>query len=241
MLQPFLMEHCIKMGRDALFDLLASHRLLVRRRRRRVCTTLSSHWLRRYPNLVRDVVPSRPNEVWVSDITYYRIATGFLYISFVTDAYSRKIVGYHIAGTMEAVHTASALRMAIDGSGSSLEGMVHHSDRGLQYCSSEYIKLLRDNGILVSMTESGDPLENAVAERVNGIMKEEFLNHWEPTDKHEAAHLLARSVNTYNTQRPHMSCNMLTPSLVHREGLPTKRTWKNYYPKKLKPVNQSQD
>jgi transposase InsO family protein len=241
MLQPFLMEHGIKMGRDALFDLLASHRLLVRRRRRRVSTTQSSHWLRRYPNLIRDVVPSRPNEVWVSDITYYRIATGFLYISFVTDAYSKKIVGYHVADTMEAVHTASALRMAIDENGNSLEGLIHHSDRGLQYCSSEYVKLLQDKGILVSMTESGDPLENAVAERVNGIMKEEFLNHCEPLDKHEAAKLLATSVGTYNTQRPHMSCNMLTPSMVHREALPTKRTWKNYYPKKHEPVNQWQD
>jgi transposase InsO family protein len=241
MLQPFLLEHGIKMGRDALFDLLASHRLLVRKKRRRVNTTQSSHRFRRYPNLISDVVPSRVNEVWVSDITYYRTSNGFLYISFVTDAYSKKIVGYHVAETMEAMHTASALAMAIDSSGTSLGGLIHHSDRGVQYCSSEYVKLLQGKGIMISMTESGDPLENAVAERVNGIMKEEFLNHYYPKNLEEARGMLRQSVTTYNNIRPHMSCNMMTPSDVHQNQLVTKRTWKSYYTKKQETVNLCQD
>lgn len=241
MLQPFLLEHGIKIGRDALFDLLASYHLLVRRKRRRMSTTQSSHWLRKYSNCIKDVVPSRVNEIWVSDITYYRTKNGFVYISFVTDAYSKKIVGYHVADTMEAIHTVSALEMAIKGQGSTLEGLIHHSDRGVQYCSSEYVKLLQDNGIMISMTESGDPLENAVAERVNGIMKEEFLNHYTPENQSEAMELLARSVVTYNTERPHMSCNMLTPSDVHQNHLPVQRTWKSYYHKKQDIVNLCQD
>jgi putative transposase len=241
MLQPFLLEHQIKIGRDALFDLLSGNGLLVRRQRRRVSTTVSHHWLRKYPNLVRDVIPSRPNEVWVSDITYYRTAKGFLYISFVTDAYSKKVVGYHVADTMEAVHTVAALRMAIGEADTTLGGLIHHSDRGLQYCCTEYVKLLHDNGILISMTESGDPLENAVAERLNGIMKEEFLNHCNPDGLGEAEETLRQSVHTYNNIRPHMSINMLTPSDVHLNSLMVKRTWKNYYKRNEVNVKQCQD
>lgn len=237
MLQPFLLEHGIKIGRDALFDLLASHRLLVRKRRRTARTTQSHHWLRKYPNLIRDVIPSRPNEVWVSDITYYRTGKGFLYISFVTDAYSKKIVGHHVAETMEAIHTVAALKMAIDSCREPLTGLIHHSDRGLQYCSSGYVKMLRGNGILISMTESGDPLENAVAEHVNGIMKEEFLNHCKPNGLGEAKETLRQSVYTYNNIRPHMSINMLTPSDVHTNRLTVQRTWKNYYTRNEADVN----
>lgn len=232
-LQSFLLQHQIKMGRDALFDLLAAHYLLVRKKKRRVYTTQSFHWLRKYPNCIKDVIPCRINEIWVSDITYYQTKKGFVYISFITDAYSRKIIGYHVAGTLEATHTLSALRMALASVKGSLTGLIHHSDRGVQYCSYEYVKLLQDNHIMISMTENGDPLENAIAERVNGIMKQEYLDHYPLTDLKEVREVLAKSVNTYNTLRPHMSCNMLTPSDVHQNNLPVERNWKNYYKKNM--------
>lgn len=232
LLQSFLLEHQIKMGRDALFDLLAAHYLLVRKKKRRVFTTQSFHWLRKYPNCIREIVPTKVNEIWVSDITYYRTKKGFVYISFITDAYSKKIVGYHAADTLETVHTLSALQMAIEENSQSLNGLIHHSDRGVQYCSNDYVKLLQDNNIIISMTENGDPLENAVAERVNGIMKQEYLEHHMLNNKEEVMELLATSVNVYNKLRPHMSCNMLTPETVHQNNLIVQRNWKSYYKSK---------
>ena len=232
LLQSFLLEHQIKMGRDALFDLLAAHYLLVRIKRRRVFTTQSFHWLRKYPNCIREIVPTKVNEIWVSDITHYRIRNSFVYISFITDAYSKKIVGYHAADTLETVHTLSALKMAIKENGPSLNGLIHHSDRGVQYCSYEYVKLLQDNNIIISMTENGDPLENATAERVNGIIKQEYLEHHMLNSKQEVTDLLATSVNAYNKLRPHMSCNMLTPEFVHQNNLDVHRNWKSYYKSK---------
>jgi transposase InsO family protein len=232
LLQPFLLAHQIKMGRDALFDLLSAHYLLVRKRKRRVHTTQSFHWLRKYPNCIREIVPSRANEIWVSDITYYRTKESFVYISFITDAYSKKIVGYHAADTLEAVHTLNALQMAIKENSQSLNGLIHHSDRGVQYCSYDYVKLLQDNNIVISMTENGDPLENAVAERVNGIMKQEYLEHQVLNNKEEVLELLATSVNVYNKLRPHMSCSMLTPEFVHQNNIAVQPNWKNYYKSK---------
>ncbi len=240
MLQAFLLDHQIKMGRDALFDLLAAHKLLVRKRRRNIVTTWSKHWMKKYPNLIRDIIPSRVNEVWVSDITYFKIEEKYVYISFVTDAYSRKIVGYHVADTLEAVHTVQALKMAIEGTNTTFIGLIHHSDRGVQYCCAEYVKLLQDHGIAISMTENGDPLENAVAERVNGIIKEEYLNHYQIKTKKEIEQKLQQAVSLYNNDRPHLSCNMLTPNDVYENSLPTERRWKNYYKKPII-VNVKQD
>jgi len=177
-LQTFMMEHQIKIGRDALFDLLASYHLLVKRRKRRVQTTQSFHWLRKYPNLIREFIPTAPNQLWVSDITYWKINGNHVYISFITDAYSHKIVGYHVAETLESVQTIQALKMALSEFKKELEShfqLVHHSDRGVQYCHHKYVKLLQDYKIKISMTQKGDPLENVIAERVNGIIKEEYL------------------------------------------------------------------
>ncbi|NVM67837.1 transposase InsO family protein [Mucilaginibacter sp. SG538B] len=229
LLQAFLLEHQIKMGRDALFDLLAAHQLLVRKKRRRVYTTQSFHWLKKYPNCIKEIIPNKVNEIWVSDITYYRTTQGFVYISFITDAYSRKIVGYHAADTLEGVHTLSALQMALKENRQPITGLIHHSDRGVQYCSYDYVKLLQDNNIIISMTENGDPLENAIAERINGIMKQEYLEHQSPSTKEEVMELLTKSVKSYNNQRPHMSCNMLTPEFVHQNNIEVERTWKSYY------------
>lgn len=234
-LKPYLIEHGIKRGRDALFDLLAANQLLIKRRKRSVRTTYSNHWLRKYPNLIRDFNPRSINQLWVSDITYWKIATGeHLYISLITDAWSRKIVGYQVAETMEAVQSIQALQMALAALGGAAKPLqlTHHSDRGIQYCSSKYVKLLQDNNIKISMTESGDPLENAIAERVNGILKIEYLNHYKTNNLQEAKIQLQRTINLYNNERPHMSIGNLTPNKLHNnQKLNYKRLWKNYYKK----------
>lgn len=250
LIEPFLAEHGIKIGRDALFDLLAANKLLVRKRKRRIQTTHSLHWLRKYPNLIRDIIPNRSNQLWVSDITYWKITTGqHLYISLVTDAYSRKIVGYNAAETMEAFESVKALQMALsafDGADRPLQ-LIHHSDRGIQYCSNKYVKLLQDYGIDISMTENGDPLENAIAERVNGILKEEYLNHNEIKNITEAKKQLEKTIKLYNEHRPHMSIGNHTPQKIHQDKqAEVKRLWKNYYNKlnnftENYPVNLLQD
>jgi len=224
MLQSFLLEQQIKMGRDALFDLLSAHKLLVRKRRRRVATTWSYHWLKKYPNLIKNWYPQMPEQLWVADITYVRMRKGFLYLSLITDAYSHKIMGYHIADNLAAVHTTKALEMAI-ASLTKSHHLIHHSDRGLQYCSSEYIELLKRNNFQISMTENGDPLENPIAERINGIIKNEYLKYYSITNQSNAMQLLEKIVWKYNQQRPHQSINMLTPEIVHQQKLLVNRKW----------------
>jgi len=245
MLQPFMLEHQIKIGRDALFNMLSANHLLVRKRKRRIQTTNSYHWLRKHPNLIRKFVPTGPNQLWVSDITYWKINTGeHLYISFITDAYSHKIVGYQVAETMEAIESIQALQMALSALGAESHlHLIHHSDRGIQYCSHAYVKLLQDYNIKISMTESGDPLENALAERINGIIKEEYLETYDISNLKDAKKLLKSVVELYNTERPHMSISNLTPNIIHhsRKEIKTERLWKNYYQKKDRFVNPIQD
>lgn len=231
-LEPFMLMHQIKMGRDALFDLLSKNNLLIRKRRTRVFTTQSSHWLRKYPNLIRDFIPNRVNQLYVSDITYWKINTGYLYISFITDVYSHKIVGYNLAKTLEAIESIKALKMALVSLKTIPSDLIHHSDRGVQYCSNEYVKLLLNNHIKISMTENGDPLENAIAERINGILKDEYLECYSIDNFEEAEKLLTSVVKLYNEERPHMSIGYLTPNNVHENNLLTTKSWKNYYIKK---------
>lgn len=214
-LQPYFLEHHIKMGRDALFNLLESNHLLVRRRKRRVYTTQSFHWLRKYPNLIKNQLLTKPNQLWVSDITYWRIGCGYVYISLITDAFSHKIVGYHVADTLETVQTLEALRMAIQDLPLDHQGLTHHSDRGIQYCSNEYVQILQHHSIQISMTENSDPRENAIAERVNGILKEEYLYDYSVQTLSQAKPVLDFAINLYNVERPHMSCNYKTPATVH--------------------------
>ena len=243
-LHPFMLEHQIKIGRDALFDLLSSNYMLVRKRKRRVQTTQSHHWLRKYTNLIHGFTPTSPNQLWVSDITYWKIHEGHVYISFITDAFSHKIVGDHVAETLETVETVKALKMALSGlSGrpSSHLKLIHHSDRGVQYCSHEYVKLLQNNHIQISMTENGDPLENAIAERLNGILKDEYLNDNVVKSIKSARDVLTQAVTLYNEDRPHMSVGNNYPSQVHNQSLETEKLWKNYYKKNPIIVNQSQD
>jgi len=229
MLQPFLLEHQIKTGRDKLFDLLAAYKLLVRRRKRRISTTQSYHRFHKYPNLIREMTISGINQLWVSDITYYKARGRFVYLSFVTDAYSHKILGFHLAETLETIHSLKALEMAINSVDCRQYKIIHHSDRGIQYCCESYVKLLRDNGILISMTENGDPLENPIAERVNGIIKDEYLNHYRYTTIKEIEEKLNQVIACYNHERPHMSCSMFTPGKVHQKHLTVRKNWKTYY------------
>jgi putative transposase len=214
-LQPYFLEHHIKMGRDSLFNLLESNHLLVRRRKRRVYTTQSFHWLRKYPNLIKNQQLTKPNEVWVSDITYWRIGCGYVYISLITDAFSHKIVGYHVADTLQTVQTLEALRMALRDLPLDHQGLTHHSDRGIQYCSNEYVQILQHHSIQISMTENSDPTENAIAERVNGILKEEYLYDYSVQTLSQAKSVLDFTINLYNVERPHMSCNYKTPASMH--------------------------
>jgi transposase InsO family protein len=242
LLEPIMLCHQIKMGRDALFDLLRANGLLVRKTRRSHLTTNSFHWLRKYPNRIRDFVPTGRNQLWVSDITYWRWQNQFFYISFVTDAYTHKIVGYQVAKTLEAIESISALKMAIkDTDKKELANLIHHSDRGVQYCSQGYVKLLQDNSIEISMTENGDPLENAIAERVNGIIKNEYLFNLDIRRLSQAQLELNKAVKLYNNERPHMSLGMLTPRQVHEQKITPVKIWKNYYQKKSDIDNPMQD
>lgn len=233
------------MGRDALFSLLSANYMLIKRSRRTIKTTNSLHWLRKYKNLIKEFEPTAINQLWVSDITYWRMANDrHLYISLITDAYSRMIVGYHVAETLESVETIKALKMALQPLPADMDWtLIHHSDRGIQYCSSEYVDLLKNKKIKISMTEGGDPLDNAIAERVNGIIKGEYLEHYHVQNINQAKTLLAEKVGVYNTQRPHMSISNLTPSEVHlsTQKVSVQKTWKKYHRPIRNYVNQDQD
>ena len=230
MLQEFIAEHQIKLGRDALFDLLREHDLLIRKRKRKMQTTFSKHRFKKYKNLISNYEPLAPNLLWVSDITYLKTASGFVYLSLITDAYSKQIMGFSLSKTLEAKSCIRALKMALSNC-SDTSNLIHHSDRGIQYCSTDYIEILESNHIKISMTENGDPLENAIAERVNGILKTELLQQ---THTHfaKAYCSVSKAILIYNSLRPHSSCEMLTPLHAHHQQGQLKKLWKNYYKRK---------
>ncbi len=234
-MEGFMREQHIEIGRDAMFDLLATHKLLIRKRKRRVpVTTFSDHWMRKYPNLIIDFIPTAPNQLWVSDITYITLKDDVAYLSLITDAYSRKIVGFYLSETLSADGCIKALLMALKNN-PQLGRLIHHSDRGSQYCCADYVSILDKHFVKISMTQSGDPLENAIAERVNGILKDELLEKIY-INYQEAKQAIAAAISIYNYQRPHSSIDMLTPIEAHlREG-ELKRRWKNYYSKKKEVV-----
>lgn len=228
MLKDTLQKHHISIGRDKLFDILCDHGLLVRRRKRkRIHTTDSNHPFRKYPNLIKGLHVLRANHLWVSDITYISLHDGFCYLSLVTDAYSRKIIGYCLYPTLKKEGPLRALDMAIN----SLDHkpkvpLIHHSDRGLQYCCSQYITHLESMSMSISMTEKGDPYENAIAERVNGILKSEFALDRDFPSFTQAQTAIQQAINTYNQLRPHASCNYLTPQQAHLQTGSLKSKWK---------------
>jgi len=223
----------IKMGRDAFFDLLSSEYLLVQQKRRKHITTNSKHWYKKYPNLIREITPDRPNQIWVSDITYIKTKQEFLYLFLITDAYSKKILGYRLAKNLDSTHAVNSLQDAIKNACQPVLGLIHHSDRGIQYCSKEYIDLLNKHAIAISMTENGDPLENPIAERINGILKDEYLDDKSNNQSDLDIKQLSYAIEKYNRLRPHLSCEMLTPEAAHRGHGNLKRMWKNYYRKRV--------
>ena len=226
-----LTQQGFNIGRDALFDLLRDNHLLVRRKRSKARTTYSYHLYRKYPNLIKGLSIDGPVQVWVSDITYIETDQGFVYLFLITDAYSRKIIGFKTADTLEAKHAVEALQMALKGIDSTATGLIHHSDRGIQYCCHEYVNVLNARNIRISMTDNGDPLENAIAERVNGILKVEWIYDQQLKNLAQAQEYIQLIIPIYNTQRPHTSIEMLTPQQAHQRVGELQRKWKNYYPK----------
>jgi len=215
MIKPVLEEHHIKLGRDGFFDYLREHDLLVKPKKNYTKTTYSRHWMRKHPNLLKGLTARKSEEVLVSDITYIKSDAGTHYLSLTTDAYSRKIMGYELSDEMKASDVVKALKMTIKNRQYQHQA-IHHSDRGLQYCSDEYQTVLKDNGIQPSMTDGYDCYQNALAERVNGILKQEFLLY-QCKDISELRQLVDESIYIYNEIRPHLSLGMKTPNQVHNE------------------------
>jgi len=210
----------LKFGRDKLFALMKYYDLQIKPRRRYVQTTMSKHWLRKWPNIIKEKIVTTPDEVWVSDITYLKTQQGNCYLNMVTDMYSRKIVGYAVADNMETESMIGALQMATAGRSHTSSKTIHHSDRGMQYCSKEYEALTIKNNIQLSMTENGDPYENALAERMNRTIKEEFGMDRILKSKEQVKQLVADSIFLYNQKRPHLALKMKTPEQVYQTKIP---------------------
>lgn len=233
-IEPMLKEHGIKMGRDQLFDLLRFHGLLIRRRKRGVITTDSFHWLKKYPNLVENLEVCLSEQVWVADITYVKTAEGYSYLSLITDAYSRKIIGYALHESLESAGCITALNMALSNRLFPERRLIHHSDRGVQYCSANYVDILMFNNISISMTQNGSPYENALAERMNGIIKSEFFPRRNFLSHNQAKKEIDKFISIYNQQRPHASLDYLTPEIVHTKSGSFNKRWKKYKKHKTK-------
>jgi putative transposase len=202
-------------GRDKFFDILRKKKLLVKRRKKYIYTTDSFHRFRVYKNALKNKMLTTANQAWVSDITYLRVKGGFMYLFLITDAYSRKITGWSLSDSLAIEGAINALKMAIKQCGQT-KGIIHHSDRGIQYCSNEYVNLLKKFNMTISMTEENHCYENATAERVNGILKEEFMLDSEFADKAIALRAVKEAIETYNTKRPHWSLKLYTPQQVHQ-------------------------
>ena len=235
-------QHNVKMGRDKFFDLLRNNGLLIKKKHRRARTTFSYHRFHKYPNLIKELETTRVNQVIVTDITYLYLSgvDKFAYLFLVTDLHSRKILGYNISDNLSAISGVKALRMALKNM-SDTSNTIHHSDRGVQYCSNEYTKILKKNNIRISMTENSDPLENAVAERINKTLKEEFTEDKQISFSNykEAKIIMKQIIKFYNDERPHRSNEYYTPSIAYELNKNLKRKWKNYY--KVYPILNSKD
>ena len=219
LLQKEFAGFAIKMGRDKLFDLLRDNGMLVRPRKRNYYTTQSHHWLRKYDNLIENLVVTRPNQLWVSDITYVKFDGQVYYLYLITDAYSQKIVGYYSSTNLKASSAIKALQMALNNNPvKQADNLIHHSDRGIQYCSEAYTQLLGKYRIHISMTKPASPQENAIAERVNGILKEEWLYDLDPKSNKVPQLLISEIIKVYNQFRPHNTLANRTPEQIHNLG-----------------------
>jgi putative transposase len=231
-LKTELEHHHIKIGRDKFYDFLRNNNLLVKPKRYRTKTTCSYHHFNRYNNLIEGSIPLRCNEIWVSDITYLWLKEKdkFCYLSLITDLYSRKIVGFCVHEDLSVNGCIEALKMALKQRKNKQESLIHHSDRGVQYCCHSYVNLLQKNNINISMTQTGDPLENAVAERINKTIKEEFTNERQINFPNivKAQTEIKKFIEFYNNKRPHRSIEWLTPNEAHQQTGALKRVWKTY-------------
>lgn len=234
LLREPLRSHCIKMGRDKLHQLLTKYGLTIARKRKGPKTTYSRHWLKKYPNLIREMEILRPEAVWVSDITYICVGFNFSYLSLITDAYSRLIIGHYLHTRLDTDGPLRALEKAVSNRSFPDAELIHHSDRGVQYCSYNYVSRLKEAKIIVSMTEQKDPYENAIAERVNGILKTEFGLHQLFMNHDEAKLAVDKSIIAYNHKRPHMSIDLMTPIEAHKGQGKLKKHWKKKGPFKPK-------
>lgn len=223
----------IKIGRDKFFDILRANHLLIQPKRSYHITTNSHHRFRKHQNQILDLEINRPEQVWVSDITYIGKREKPCYLSIITDAYSKKIMGYYVADNLNTESSLKALRTAIKQRKNKDLPLIHHSDRGLQYCANDYQSILNKNGILTSMTQNSDPYENAVAERINGILKQEFMIDKYNQDLYIMKRIVKEAIDTYNVQRPHYSNYMLTPNQMHLQKQIKMRTYKTKNSSKL--------
>jgi len=220
----------LNVGRDKLFRILRANHMLIKPKKSYHITTDSHHRFRKHKNLVSTLEIEKPELVWVSDITYVGTRANPSYLALITDAYSKKIIGYNVSGSLCVQGSLEALDMALTNRMYKNHPLIHHSDRGLQYCSNEYQKLLNDNGIKPSMTEKYDPYENAIAERINGILKQEFDIARNIKNLDVKKQLIKNAIEIYNNQRPHLSNHMLTPINMHKQN---KLKRKRYKSKKL--------
>ena len=205
----------LKVGRDTLFNVLRKYQMLTLRKKYSSRTTNSLHRFYKYKNIIKDVKITRPNQVWVSDITYIRTVKGFCYLALITDMYSRKIVGYDLSDSLELNGCVRALKKALY-QAKNIKKLIHHSDRGIQYCSNLYTQILKSNKIDISMTEENHCYENALAERVNGILKDEFYLDQTFTNIAHAKRATKNAINLYNEIRLHLSLDLKTPNMVYK-------------------------
>jgi transposase InsO family protein len=230
MLKEELQLHNISIGRDSFYELLRSHDLLIKRKKRYAVTTNSNHPYYKWPDLSANVILTGIEQLWVSDITYLHTENGFVYLSLVTDAWSRKIIGYHLSQHLKAQGCIIALNKAIASlrvEQKEKRKLLHHSDRGIQYCCEQYVTLLQNNSIGISMTQTGSPYDNAIAERVNGILKHQLELNQEFKNYAAAVTAVCKAIDAYNCLRPHMSISNLTPQKAHSTTQPLVKIWKN--------------
>jgi len=212
-----LLKTNIKMGRDALFDLLRSYGLLVKKTKRFHITTDSKHFFFKSPNLLKDLTLSHAEQVFVADITYIKTDNGHSYLALVTDAYSKKIMGWKLDDNMKVSLVKQALTMAYKNCIHKHKTIIHHSDRGIQYCCPDYSEFANNKGFTLSTTQQYDPYENAVAERINGILKYEFGLKNTIKNIKIANKMIAEAVKIYNNERIHWSLDLKTPQSVHQK------------------------
>ena len=217
----------LKVGRDKLFRILKTNHLLITPKKSYQITTDSHHRFRKHKNIVCNLKISKPEQVWVSDITYVGKRENPSYLALITDAYSKKIVGFNVSNSLSVQSSLLALDMALKKRVYKEQPLIHHSDRGLQYCSNDYQDLLDKNGIKASMTEKYDPYENAVAERINGILKQEFNIAKHQVNLRIKKQIIRESIQIYNQERPHLSNHMLTPNQMHKQSKIEMKTYKS--------------